>query len=61
MKLHSRNRYGQDWLRLLKKDYESYLLQFWGNQCAMCPQNKCIQCVEEKRILKIKLEKKGIL
>jgi len=51
-------RSGEDWLRLLKKDYKSYLLQFWGASCAMCPENRCVQCVEEKRILKKALEKR---
>tara|TARA_R110002020_G_scaffold42309_2_gene124175 strand:+ start:186 stop:392 length:207 start_codon:yes stop_codon:yes gene_type:complete len=50
--------YGETWKKLLKKDYNSYLLKFWGNQCAMCPENKCVQCVEEKRMLRKALERK---
>ena len=55
MNSNPKHRYGEDWLKLLKKDYESYLIQFWGNKCAMCPENQCVQCVEEKRILRIAL------
>jgi len=49
--------YGETWKKLLKKDYNYYLLKFWGNQCTMCPENRCVQCVEEKRMLRKALER----
>ena len=38
-------------IKLMKEDYNYYLLTRWGNQCSDCPENKCVLCVEEKKYL----------
>ena len=38
-------------IKLMKEDYNYYLLKRWGNQCSDCPDNKCVLCVEEKKLL----------
>ena len=38
-------------IKLMKEDYNYYLLTRWGKQCAYCPENKCVLCVEEKKLL----------
>ena len=38
-------------IKLMREDYEYYLLIRWGKQCAYCPENKCVLCVEEKKYL----------
>ena len=35
-------------IKLIREDYNYYLLTRWGKQCAYCPENKCVLCVEEK-------------
>ena len=38
-------------LKLMKEHHNYYLLTRWGKQCAYCPENKCVLCVEEKKLL----------
>jgi len=45
-------------IKLMKEDYSYYLLTRWGKQCAYCPDNKCVLCVEEKKFLNETLKEK---
>jgi len=38
-------------IKLMKEYYNYYLLKRWFKQCAYCPENKCVLCVEEKKLL----------
>ena len=44
-------------IKLMKEDYNYYLLTRWGKQCGDCPHNKCVLCVEEKKFLNETLNK----
>ena len=44
------NMFGKE-IKLMKEDYNYYLLMRWGKQCSDCPNNKCVLCVEEKKYL----------
>ena len=46
-------------IKLMKEDYNYYLLTRWGKQCFDCPSNKCIMCVEEKKYLHELLKKRS--
>ena len=45
-------------IKLMKEDYNYYLLTRWGKQCGDCPHNKCVLCVEEKKFLNETLKAK---
>ena len=47
-------------IKLMKEDHNYYLLTKWGKECAYCPENKCVLCVEEKKFLNETLNKKDI-
>jgi hypothetical protein len=38
-------------IKLIREDYNYYLLTRWGKQCTYCPENKCVLCVEENKYL----------
>ena len=38
-------------IKLMKEYYNYYLLKRWFKQCAYCPENKCVLCIEEKKLL----------
>ena len=38
-------------IKLMKNDFNYYLLKFRGEKCFDCPKNKCVLCVEEKKLL----------
>jgi len=44
-------------IKLMKKDYNLYLLKRNGTYCEYCPENKCVLCVEEKKYLNKLLNK----
>ena len=46
-------------IKLMKEDHNYYLLTRWGKQCAYCPENKCVLCVEEKKFLNETLNKEN--
>ena len=47
-------------IKLMKEDHNYYLLTKWGKECAYCPENKCVLCVEEKKFLNETLNKEDI-
>ena len=43
--------YFKKMIKLMRIDYNYYLLKRWGTYCSDCPENQCLLCVEEKKYL----------